>query len=183
MPLNTAPNGRRLPKKTDSVRSINTQNDVVDFMTEHFAGNASASTFHSDLGSIPEPMGLAEQEMRGSSEALNLNRPDQSIPHQELAIEYLKQSQEQLMEQLQQRMQQMTGIAFGFAPRNLDPLGRPMGDDYDPNGDPFGSRVKIPDEAERRRVREILDLLRRRAGELNRPREEIEYYRRLLKRF
>ena len=54
MPLNTAPNGRRLPKKTDSVRSINTQNDVVDFMTEHFAGNASASTFHSDLGSIPE---------------------------------------------------------------------------------------------------------------------------------
>ena len=53
MSLNTAPSGRRLQKKTDSVRSINTQNDVLDFMTD-FAGNASASTFHSDLGSIPE---------------------------------------------------------------------------------------------------------------------------------
>ena len=54
MSLNRAQRARRLQKKTDSARSINTQNDVVNFMTEHFAGNASASTFHSDLGSIPE---------------------------------------------------------------------------------------------------------------------------------
>ena len=43
--------------------------------------------------------------------------------------------------------------------------------------------VKIPDEAEQKRLREILDTLRERAGEYDRPKEELEYIRKLLEKF
>lgn len=136
------------------------------------------------LDNIPESMGLAEREMRGSSEALGLSAPDDSAPHQERAIEYLKDAREDLSKQFQTRMQQLTGFSLSFGgQQRLDPLGRPIDPNGGPNGKNHDSRVKFPDEAERRRVQEILQKLRRRAGQPNRPREEIEYYRRLLKRF
>ena len=65
MSLNAAPHGRRL-EKFDSVRSINTQNDVMDFMAG-FSGNASASTLHSDLVSIREQDYGGVGSSRGSS--------------------------------------------------------------------------------------------------------------------
>ena len=136
------------------------------------------------IGEIPESMGQAELEMRNSANALSQNDPKDSAPHQEKAVEHLKESQEQLAQQLQTRMQQMTGfmLSFGGGGMKYDPLGRSYGEGSE-NEDGFGSNVKIPDAAERRRVEEILDLLRQRSGERNRPREELEYYRRLLKRF
>ena len=135
------------------------------------------------IGEIPEGMGLAEQEMRSSSAALEVNEPAKSTPHQEQALAYLKESQQQMAQQLQQRMQQMTGFMLSRGAMQYDPFGRPYGGQNDPNVPPGGSQIEIPDEGERRRVQEILEILRRRAGEMNRPREEIEYYRRLLKRF
>ena len=64
-------------------------------------------------------------------------------------------------------------------------VGRPSG------SDPLGregnnsnrSDVEIPDEHEMRRVQEILRELRRRSGEMKRPKAEREYIERLLKRF
>jgi len=129
------------------------------------------------LGDIPEGMGLAELEMRGSSEALGYNAPLESIPFQMRAIEYLKDSQEQLSQQLQQRMVQMTGFMLSFGqPQRLDPLGRPMGPEDGMRGDPNGDRVKIPDEAEQRRVQEILKLLRSRAGDGSRPLVDLRFH-------
>lgn len=132
------------------------------------------------LDNIPEQMGLAEQEMRGSSGKLGENRPDLAAPHQEKAIEYLRQSMQSLANQMMARMEQMTGIPLGQS--KTDPLGRRM---TDKEGKGFlpGSRVKIPDEGERKRVEEILKLLRRKSGEFDRPEEELDYYRRLLKQF
>jgi hypothetical protein len=43
--------------------------------------------------------------------------------------------------------------------------------------------VKIPEEAELQRAREILDELRRRSGQYGRPQMEREYIDRLLKQF
>jgi hypothetical protein len=43
--------------------------------------------------------------------------------------------------------------------------------------------VKIPDASERARAREILDELRRRSAEPDRPRIEHDYIERLLRRF
>lgn len=134
------------------------------------------------LGKIPENMGLAEQEMRGSSLRLGENNPALSIPHQEQAIAYLKEAAQQMGQQLMARLQQVTGMSLSGGMR-LDPLGRPYGGDGDLPGLFPGSRVKIPEESERKRVEEILNLLRRRSGELERPQEELEYYRRLLRQF
>jgi len=63
--------------------------------------------------------------------------------------------------------------------RNRDPLGRPQSSRgwYD------NSEVRIPGESEMRRVREILDELRRRSGEYGRPKPELEYIDRLLRQF
>lgn len=134
------------------------------------------------LEQVPEGMGKAELEMRGSSGKLGDNQPAESIPHQDLAIKYLKEAQEQLQKTLSQRMQQMTGLGFNGNQRH-DPLGRPYGGEEDGNGPHQGSPVKIPDEAEKKRVEEILKELRRRSGEMDRPPEEREYYRRLLRQF
>ena len=136
------------------------------------------------LDKIPENMGLAEQAMRLSSQELEANRPDLSVPYQDEAIEHLKEAQEQMQQQLQQRMQQMLGFSFARpAPGRMDPLGRPYGQNSDENGPPLGSQVEVPDEAEKKWVQDILNELRRRAGQRDRPQEELEYYRRLLKRF
>lgn len=138
-----------------------------------------------NMNDVPENMGKAEQEMRGSESALGKNDPHQSIPHQEQAIAHLKESQENMKQQLQQRMQQMVGIGFsgGSQGQRYDPLGRPYGGEDQKNGNLHGSPVQIPDESEKKHVDEILKTLRQRSGEFHRPREELEYYRRLLQQF
>lgn len=134
------------------------------------------------LDEIPETMGLAEQEMRGSENALENNSPQTSIPHQEKALEYLKDSQEQLNQQLRQRMQQMIGMSGGSG-QKYDPLGRPYGGEENQNGESNGSRVKVPDAMQKKRVDEILKTLRDRSGDLERPDDERNYFRRLLRQF
>lgn len=136
----------------------------------------------SKLDEIPPNMGMAELEMRESENALSAGEPQISIPHQEEAIKHLKDAQQDLAQKLQARMQMMIG--FGMqAPQRFDPLGRPYGgqDGNHPNSDQ--SDVKIPNDAQKKRVDEILELLRRRSGEFSRPEEEREYYRRLLRQF
>jgi hypothetical protein len=62
------------------------------------------------------------------------------------------------------------------AQRDTDPLGRPMrGRDY---GDDV--TVKVPREIDAQRARRILDELRKRYGETNRPQLELDYIERLL---
>lgn len=159
------------------------------------------------LGNIPEKLGLAEREMLFSGDELHINKPSRSIPHQDLAIQYLTEAQKQMQEELQKRIEQMTGGGNGdeqkmpggnsmkeFSERfsqnqgrRYDPLGRPVdegqGGGEGENNAMDDSSVKIPDEAERKRVEEILKLLRDRSGELYRPRDELEYFRRLLRQF
>ena len=57
-----------------------------------------------------------------------------------------------------------------------DPLGRPQRD----IGADIGSTVKVPDEIDTQRAREILDAIRQRLGELLRPEQERDYLQRLL---
>ncbi len=135
-----------------------------------------------ELGNIPPNMGQAELEMRGSAKQLGDNRPDQSVPHQEETIRLLKESMDQMSEQLAQQLKKMMAMSLGGGAPRLDPLGRPMDDKDGPSWLP-SSKVKIPDEAERKKVREILDTLRRRSGEMQRPDYELDYFRRLMQQF
>ncbi|QQG35610.1 MAG: DUF4175 family protein [Micavibrio aeruginosavorus] len=135
------------------------------------------------MGEIPENMGNAELEMRDAAKHLGGNRPDLSIPHQEAAIEHLKQSMDQMSQKLSQQLKKMMALSMGNGMGKTDPLGRPLQDNENGSSIFPSSKVKIPDGSERKKVRDILDSLRRRSGELERPDYELEYYRRLMQQF
>ena len=84
---------------------------------------------------------------------------------------------QQLQDGIRRAEQQMASRGGGAVPR--DPFGRPL------NGRVFGDdgTTRIPERAEIRRSRQILDELRRREGELQRPQPERDYLRRLLEQF
>jgi hypothetical protein len=69
--------------------------------------------------------------------------------------------------------------APGRASERRDPLGRPQSTEGYSDND----SVKVPDEADIQRAREIFDELRRRASEPARPQFERDYIDRLLRRF
>jgi hypothetical protein len=81
-----------------------------------------------------------------------------------------------MAEQMMRQMPSQYGRA-NDAP--LDPLGRPQRTE----GPDLGTSVKLPDEIDAQRAREILEELRRRLGERFRPELELQYLERLLRRF
>jgi uncharacterized protein (TIGR02302 family) len=141
------------------------------------------------IGDIPEPLGRAERAMRDATEALQRRQPSQAIGPQSEALDQLQQATREFAQQMQRRMQGQwgnpnddeVGPTDGM-PRNRverDPLGRPLSN----NGTYDQGDVKIPDQNTMQKAREILDELRRRAGERYRPEIELDYIDRLLKRF
>jgi len=76
------------------------------------------------------------------------------------------------------------GNPRGRAEQNTDPLGRPLPGDRNQMDN---SRVRIPQGGDVRgtigeRAQRVLEELRRRFGEIERPREELDYIERLLRR-
>lgn len=131
-------------------------------------------------GEIPRPLGQAERAMREAEQALNDGQPGRAIPSQGEALEQLQQS----LQSMQQQMARSPGQAGGQRAQSgrqpgRDPLGRPLPG----TGTLSGEDVKIPAEGEMQRAREILEELRRRAGEPDRPKLERDYIDRLLDRF
>ncbi len=133
-------------------------------------------------GKVPGNMGKAEQEMRQSSAALESMDPGKAAGHQEQTLEHLQQAKEELSQQMQQRLSQMSGMSMGGSGMKTDPLGRPYGQDSGKNP-LLGEKVKIPDESDRKKIEAILNTLREKSGDMTRPQEELDYYRRLLKQF
>ncbi|HEY0526240.1 MAG TPA: TIGR02302 family protein [Stellaceae bacterium] len=138
-------------------------------------------------GEIPQPLGRAERAMRDAAEALRNGQPGQAVGPQTDALDQLQQAMRSMAEQMQQQMGNGEGDPTGqpdmSPPRqrvDRDPFGRPLpnnGTGYD------NSDVNIPGQGEMQKSREILDELRRRAGERSRPEIERDYIDRLLKRF
>ncbi len=137
------------------------------------------------MGEVPGNLGTAEQEMRGAGRALGGDRPGDALPYQNRALQALRDGQQQMAQQLAQLMQgQGQGFGFTLLPPGVQPGGRdPLGRMEDGRGWLNNQDVGIPDEMERRRVRELLDELRRRRGEMGRSEEELDYLDRLLDRF
>jgi uncharacterized protein (TIGR02302 family) len=126
-----------------------------------------------------EPFNQAEQAMRDAAEALEGGRPGQAVDRQAQALESLRQGAREMAQRLSERNAGREGM----------PNPRALGRGRDGTGKPTGQTgagtedVGIPDEAELRRAREILDELRRRSGDRNRPPVEREYIDRLLPRY
>ena len=135
------------------------------------------------LGEIPRPLGRAEQSMRDARDALEGDRPGDAVPPQTRAMDQLQQGMQSMVDQFMEQMGQA-------AERNSGQLGVRPGNGQDPLGRRQGSSglealegVEIPDRMELRRSREILDELRRRSGDRQRPALELDYIDRLLHQF
>ena len=134
-----------------------------------------------DMGMKPGPgFGQAQREMDGAGRELGQGRGEPAIQGQGRALEALRQGARDMMSQMMQAQQgqgQGPQGQVGQGNQNgRDPLGRPRRAD----GPDFGDQVKVPDEIDVQRAREILDAIREKLG--NNPPQEMErrYLERLL---
>jgi uncharacterized protein (TIGR02302 family) len=138
------------------------------------------------LGSIPAPLGQAERSMRGAVDSLNRGDTAGAVPQQTDAVDKLRQAAEGLSEQMARRFGPAAGMVPGQSgmrpgPGGGDPFGRRPGGAFGASVD--DGEVRVPTRMEMRRAREIVDELRRRSGERDRPKPELNYIERLLRRF
>jgi len=125
----------------------------------------------------PNQLDGAGEAMDNAQRALENGDLETATREQGRALEQLRQGAQQMAEQMMRQMRQFGQGPGGDAP--LDPLGRPQRTE----GPDLGTSVKVPDEIDVQRAREILEELRRRLGEPTRPQLELDYIDRLLKRF
>lgn len=130
---------------------------------------------------IPESFGRAERAMREAQEALGARQWSRALEAERQALEELRAGAEALAEQAFAGFGQAGQGAGrrGLGMPGTDPFGRP----HAQGGADDGSSVKVPEAMELRRAREILEEIERRASEQNRPQDERDYLKRLLKRF
>ncbi|CAK0777933.1 TIGR02302 family protein [uncultured Gammaproteobacteria bacterium] len=127
-----------------------------------------------ESGEIPGTLGQAERGMREATGALKRGEDDLALSAQSQSLEQLRQSNRELAKRLSEA-EGGPGTGQGAV---RDPLGR-MGGRPGLNDD----ATRVPSVDQVRRARMILDELRRRAGEFQRPRPERDYIERLLRRF
>lgn len=129
----------------------------------------------------PNSFGDAGKSMQGAEGNLRQGDREQALGDQGDAMAKLREGAQGLARQMQQQSQGQqgsqgrTGEARGD---DRDPLGRPMpsrGEDTGPD------KNMLPSELAIQRAREILDMLRSRAGEAGLPRLERDYIERLLR--
>jgi hypothetical protein len=123
----------------------------------------------------------ADEAMGRALSELEQGRPSNAVGPQGQALDQLQRAGRSMMQQFMDRFARQSGMGnsrFDRRRPRYDPLGRQIdGDDMD------NSDVEVPDEAAVQRAQKILDELRRRSGQMNRPRIELDYINRLLQRF
>jgi uncharacterized protein (TIGR02302 family) len=133
----------------------------------------------SELGMKPMPgFGEAGKEMGESSDALGKSQGQRSADAQGRALEALRKGAGEMMQQLQQAGEgQGQGMGMpGQQADGADPLGRRPGQ---MSGD-IDEQVKVPDQIDIQRAREILEEIRKRLGEGPASIIERDYLERLL---
>ncbi len=129
-----------------------------------------------DMGlDIPDGLGEAEQRMREAAGALGRGDLDEAVRAETQALDKLGQGARAAAQAMADKMGG-TGPADRAGKEGRDPLGRELPG----TGADIGDTVKIPTEGDVQKAREVLDELRRRSGELARPRDERDYLNRLL---
>ncbi len=125
-------------------------------------------------------LGQAGQAMGRAQGQLGQGQTGPAVGSQGEALDALRQGAQGLSQQLASRpglgQGRGGGIRGGDNFPNQDPLGRPQRT----VGPDLGTTVKVPDEIDTQRAREILDAIRRRLGDSLRPTLERDYLERLL---
>lgn len=118
----------------------------------------------------------AGKAMGDAQEALKADELGRATQQETLALDRLRQGTQQLAEQVLQSLSSRMGRGNQG---QKDPLGRPERT----QGPDLGTSVKVPNEIDIQRAREILEELRRRLSEPTRPMIELDYLERLLRQF
>ncbi len=128
-------------------------------------------------------LGQAGQAMGRAEGQLGEGQTGPAVGSQSQALDALRQGAQGLGQQLANRQGrgqgQGGGVRGGGMFSNQDPLGRPRST----IGPDLGTTVKVPDEIDTQRAREILDAIRKRLGDSYRPALERDYLERLLEQF
>ncbi|WP_127088772.1 TIGR02302 family protein [Aquabacter cavernae] len=131
-------------------------------------------------GRAGDAFGRADQAMRDAERALGQGDGQGALDAQGRALQALRQGAQALAEgQPGGSDGPGPGGPSGEQAQRTDPLGRPMrnqdyGDDYS---------VKVPEEMDVQRARQVLEELRRRLEQTSRPQIELDYIERLLENF
>ena len=141
------------------------------------------------LGMQPnDGFGQAQREMGNAGKALGDAQGEQAVDGQGKALNALRQGAQNMMQQMMQAMQGQQGqqgqgrdgqgdnMASQGGQNGRDPLGRPRSQ----TGPDFGDQVKVPDEIDVQRAREILDAIREKLGNTLSGDAERQYLERLL---
>lgn len=124
-------------------------------------------------------LGRAGRAMGDATRSLGEGAPGDAYGFQGEALDALREGLRGMMEQMFANQPGMQGQQMGGRPQgDRDPLGRPQRTE----GPDLGQSVKVPDEIDVERARRILEAIRERLGERFRPRFELDYLERLLRR-
>jgi len=135
-------------------------------------------------GQSLDALGQAGKSMGEAEDALGEGNAESAVDPQARALEALRKGAQGMAQAMQGQRGIGQGPGFGQGRGRAD-----RGGEYDPLGRPVGPKsgpdtsVKIPDEIEVQRARRVIEELRRRLGELGRPKTELDYIERLLKDF
>jgi uncharacterized protein (TIGR02302 family) len=150
------------------------------------------------MGQVPKPLNDAAKDMESARDALTAGQEGRARQAEGKVIDDLRKGGQEMAKQMAAG-QQLAIVPGGREPGDkgeeegmnpggegdqgqLDPLGRPLKQGVGGRAADDNS-VKVPDEMEQLRSRAIQDELRRRGGQLERPRQELDYIDRLLKPF
>lgn len=130
-----------------------------------------------NLGLKPgKGFGDAKRHMRDASKSLERSLGDKATEGQGKALQALRDGAKDLMKQMQGQGDGGGQGQAGTLPQNTDPLGRQQQAD----GQGLDSDVKVPDEIDIQRAREILESIRRKLDTNLGPELERQYLERLL---
>lgn len=134
-----------------------------------------------DLGFL-EPdntLGAAREDMAAAGQALAAGDTGTAVAEQGQALENLQGGAQDLAQTMLQRRGGELPEREGGGGAGDDPFGRPVPTE----GPDYGEATEVPEEIDRQRAGEILDLIRERLEELGRPQLERDYLERLLDAF
>ncbi|MEO0619581.1 MAG: TIGR02302 family protein [Pseudomonadota bacterium] len=126
-------------------------------------------------GQTPRQLEQAQRSMEGARQSLEKGDLDRATRQQSQALQQLREGSRQMAQEM------LRGMAGQIGQRPRDPLGRSR--DQQNDGGQTGEGVEVPGEIDVQKARRILEELRRRASDPNRPSLELDYIERLLERF
>jgi uncharacterized protein (TIGR02302 family) len=128
-------------------------------------------------GGAPDNFNRGADAMQGAQGKLSAGASGDAVAYQNEALKALQEAEQQMADDLRSGLMIMPSPEMAGA-AGQDPLGRDfMGPPRDDGS------VRLPEQMKTRRVREILDELQRRAGDMGRPKPERDYIERLLQNF